>query len=371
MSTNHSDDDSADDSENVQTIDDLDEYDEVTFADSTGQQASTRSSSTEFNSERSGDNTTNIRNITSGDEDDGESYENVNNPLSAQYDMSPESSTYGNQSFDTGMPPELCNSEQVDDSQMTVAQFPDGTQADYTGSESDGDDSVNYENSDMLNSLHAQPLESGLPSMDTSSGFSLHGQMQTDTHQETIDTEFDSPPPLPDSPPPLPNSPPPLPTLPPPTFGDPPFSPSEPNSFPTVPPRRDLVAKSDDTSDAGLPSAQVPSINIGTNLAEIVERRKTSASDASSPRGGTGPRVGMLKPRNSYFMYRDDKTQVFREDSQEIKDGLTLDIKDLLKASRRPNGSPAGFQFQADDDDDNGNNDNDIYDSPPPTMYNY
>lgn len=359
-----------DDPDNIQTIDDLVEYDDVSFGDSIRSQASERRSSSKRKQNSVGESNVNqsVENGANVPPEyfayDHENYENTNNASSASNDVLNESSSFEAQSFDSGLPQGLGASDEVEESQSIVAQFPESAQIHVAGndSESGDDDGESYEDNDITNALHASTSDgTGLPVNNSVQSF--QEQIPTKTHDESLIFASERPPPLPSSPPPLPDVPPPM-------LEDEPSSPFDFDSFPRVPPRRDLVAASVEASGTGLPSAQVPSINISGNLAESVERRQKPDSGDSSPRLGSGPRVAILSPRNSYFIDKDDQTHILREDSQGIPDTShpIPNRKALLLASKRANGSLSGFNAANDDanyDDDN------LYDSPPPTMYNY
>ena len=337
----------ADDTENIETIDDLREYDDVHFIDSIRRQASEKrtsgqdasiqeenSANAETDMVNNEKNTTTIQRYPGELADERELYENTQNRLYPS-DMSiDELPLYNNESFDSGMSKMgRTEPDPLGESHTTVAQLPDKNNR-YDG-DSDADSRFNYENSAMIKALQTQTGLSTIPSSGLP-GMTFEEELQTN---RTPNFEEDEPS---DSPPPLPNSPPP------PMLGEPFSNPLTlpPDPFPRVPPRRDLI-----TTNGGLP--------------DLVERRSKPTSD--DDRVGSGSNV-VLNPRNSYFMYKDDQTNIISEDSDQfVEQGVSIDTNDLLVLNRQANGSLPGNRTAADDmmDDDN------LYDSPPSTMYNY
>lgn len=250
-----------------------------------------------------------------GTDTDGLNYENMGRQSAARNISAEQPNLYGNESFDSvasgGM--EMMGNANEDPS--APARYPGETDEDDTrednGSNSDESDAAEYENYDVEQAMQSLQKGDVLPNQAPSEG------------ADNITDDFESgekpfmPQPMgSNSPPPLPNSPPPIPTTEPPEF-DPPLPTSPPPPLPKVPPRKDLMTKTltsetDETNYLTDISEQSQfSVKLDVNFGDVVDLRPKSGCRS---REGSGHGVDS-NPRDSYFTYRDDKTQFLCEDN--------------------------------------------------------
>lgn len=287
------------------------------------------------------------------DQDDRIDYENLLQTTTGQTPI-----------FKTGSFDSVTQAETPDNhshaSYLTRANFPGSVDGLYNGNNSGEDNSLSYENNDIDDALRYSQ-QSGLP-------FGGEGK---DSVFSTTQGNANNVEPYPDEPPPLPGSPPPLPTVPPPVLQSP-LSEDAP-LFPRVPPRRDLIragSMGETTENENKPQVLTPPIKININMADF-DLQKSNLTPPVSP--GSGIKFGS-RLRDSYYMYKEDKTQILTDDTPMYTSGYADHNNGAGYASSSSSGLPGGFkangtltrpysygeEMHGNDEDDN------LYDTPPP-----